>query len=103
MDQWAGHLADYAVRRLDDDALTKLAAVDSPGDYPGQACEATFYVGLRHWADGDVPGGKTLLVRAANECPRTFTEAAIARAWLAAGPGATREASTPTGSNAASR
>jgi tetratricopeptide (TPR) repeat protein len=100
---WPGHLIDYAARRLDDDALRKLATVDAPGDFAGQVCEATFYMGLRHWLEGDVTAGKALLVRAANECPRTFTEAMIARAWLAAGPGVDREASAAQGTNAAKR
>jgi tetratricopeptide (TPR) repeat protein len=100
---WVRHLVDYAARRLDDDALRKLAAVDAPGDAAGQACEATFYIGMRHWVDGDVAAGKALLVRAVDVCRRTFTEARIARAWLAAGPGATREASAAPGPKAATR
>lgn len=97
---WPRHLVDYAVGRLDDDALRKLATTDAPGDFAGQACETTFYMGLRHWLDGDVTAGKALLVRAANECPRTFVESQFARAWLAAGPGLARDASAtsePTG------
>ena len=101
--QWPAHVIDYAAHRLDDDALRKLAAVDEPGDFAGQACEATFYIGLRHWLDRDLVAGKALLVRAADECPRTFAEAGIARAWLAAGPGANREASPAAESKAAAR
>ena len=102
-DQWPGHLVDYAARRIDDDALGKLAATGAPGDLAGQACEASFYMGLRHWLDGDVAGGKALLVVAAKECPRTFTEAKIAQAWLAAGPGSVHDASVAQGPEAAAR
>ncbi|MCK9689184.1 DUF3857 domain-containing protein [Scleromatobacter humisilvae] len=94
VEPWPGHLMAYAAHRLDDDALRKLAAVDAPGDFAGQACEAAFYIGMRHWVDGDVVGGKALLAHAANDCPRTFNEAKIAQAWLAAGPGAAQDAST---------
>ena len=90
---WPGHLVDYAAGRIDDDALRKLATVDAPGDFAGQVCEATLYMGLRHWLERDVTDAKALLVRAANECPRTFVEAQFARAWLAAGPGFARDAS----------
>ena len=89
-DQWPGHLADYLSRRLDDEALRNLTSVDAPGDVAGQACEANFYIGLRHWLDGDVAAGKALLALAASECPRTFTETKIAKAWLALGPGMAR-------------
>jgi len=44
---WPGHLVDYAAGRLDDDALRKLATMDAPGDFAGQACEASFYMGLK--------------------------------------------------------
>jgi tetratricopeptide (TPR) repeat protein len=100
---WPGHLVDYAARRLDDDALRKLATVDAPGDFAGQACEATFYMGLRHWLEGDATAGKALLVRAANECPRTFVEAQFARAWLAAGPGLASDASATSEPTAIAR
>jgi len=103
MPQWLGHLFDYAAHRLDDEALRKLATVDLPGDFTGQACEAVFYTGLRHWIDGDLAGGKALLIRAANECPRTFTEAELARAWLAAGPGLAHQVSVMPGANSATR
>jgi len=92
MGQWPAHLVDYLARRLDDEGLRKLATVDAPGNFDGQSCEANFYIGLRHWIDGDAAVGKELLIRAAAECPRTFTEAEIARAWLAAGPGSAHEA-----------
>ena len=88
VDAWPGHLIDYAARRLDDDALRKLSTAGAPGDLAGQACEASFYMGLRHWVDGDVAGGRILLARAAGECPRTFNEAKVTSAWFAAGPGA---------------
>jgi lipoprotein NlpI len=100
---WPGHLVDYAARRLDDDALRRLATADAPGDFAAQACEATFYMGLRHWLEGDVTAGRTLLVRAADECPRTFVEAQFARAWLAAGPGLARDASALSGPSALAR
>ena len=100
---WPAHLIDYAAHRLDDDALMKLATAGAPGDLAGQACEATFYTGLRHWLDGDVAAGKAMLVRAANECPRTFAEAMIAKAWLAAGPGATLATNAAPGPNGAAR
>ena len=100
---WPGHLVDYAAGRIDDDALRKLATVDAPGDFAGQACEATFYMGLRHWLGGDVTAGKALLVRAANECPRTFVEAQFARAWLAAGPGLAQDASATSEPTAVAR
>lgn len=99
---WVGHLFDYAARRLDDQALAKLAAVDAPGNFTGQACEAVFYTALRHRVDGDIDGAQTLLVRAANECPPTFNEAMIAQTWLAAGPGRAHQASTAA-ANATSR
>ena len=100
---WPGHLVDYAAGRLDDDALRKLATVDAPGDFAGQACEATFYMGLRHWLEVDVTAGKALLLRATNECPRTFVEAQFARAWLAAGPGFARDASATSEPTAVAR
>jgi tetratricopeptide (TPR) repeat protein len=101
MEQWPGHLVDYVAHRLDDDALRKLAGVDGPGDFAGQACEADFYIGMRHWLDGDVAGGNGMLMRAAHECKRTFTETLIAQAWLAAGPGATHDTSAASGANVA--
>jgi tetratricopeptide (TPR) repeat protein len=103
MRQWPGHLIDYAAHRLDDDALRRLASVDAPGNFAGQACEADFYIGLRHWSDGDVAAGQTLLARAVDECPRTFIETRIAKAWLAAGPGAAREASVTAGASSTNR
>lgn len=101
--QWADHLADYFTHRLGDDALRRQAMMGVPGSVSGQACEANFYIGLRHWLDSDVATGNALLARAANECPRTFNETLFAKAWLAAGPGATRDASAASGTNAATR
>lgn len=89
---WPAHLIDYALRRIDDDALRLAAKVDAPGDFAGQACEAAFYMGMRHWIDGDVAGGRRLLAQSVAQCPRAFNESAMARAWLAAGPGATAAA-----------
>jgi len=102
-EQWAGRLIEYETRRLDDDALRKLATVDVTGNLAGQACEASFYIGLRHWIDGNVAAGEALLIRAANECPRTFTEAMIAKAWLAAGPGLAQEATVAPLTKSATR
>ncbi len=102
-DRWPAPVVSYIVRRIDEDALRKLATVSAPGDFSGQSCEANFYIGMRHWLDGDQAGGKALLVRAANECPRTFTETEIARAWLAAGPGAVHDASATSAPDAAAR
>ncbi len=100
---WPGHLVDYAAGRLDDDALRKLATEDAPGDFAGQVCEATFYMGLRHWLEGDGTASKALLLRAVDECPRTFVEAQFARAWLAAGPGLPLNASAASEPKAATR
>ena len=86
--RWQDHLVDYAVRRIDDDALVRLSTTGDAEDLPGKACETTFYRGLRHWIDGDTDGGRALLSSAASTCPRTFNETRIARGWLAAGPGA---------------
>jgi predicted Zn-dependent protease len=86
---WEDHLVDYALRRIDDDALVRLSSTGSADDVPGQACESAFYRGLRHWIDDDVAGGRALLANAASTCPNGFNERLIARGWLAAGPGAT--------------
>ena len=76
--------------------IRTLAGRDAPGDFAGQACEATFYIGMRHWLDGDLSAGTALLGRAAGECPQDFVESIIARAWLAAGPGAEAAANAAT-------
>jgi len=96
--QWRDHLVDYAAHQIDDVELMRLSNTGVQDDLPGQACEAVFYRGLRHWVDGDVAGGRTLLASAASTCPRTFNEALIARGWLAAGPGATSASPADPGS-----
>ena len=70
---------------------------------PAASSDANFYIGMRHWLDGDVEGGKALLMRAAHECKRTLTEAEMAKAWLAAGPGPTQAASATPEPNTAAR
>ena len=92
--RWQDHLVDYVARRIDDDALLRLASTGAAEDLSGQSCEAAFYRGLRHWIDSDVESGRALLASAATICPRTFNESLIARGWLAAGPGATNASPT---------
>lgn len=82
LSKWPGPVLKLYLGRLTPEAVHEAAGHDDAAIQKNQNCEADFYVGEWHLLAGDTADAKSLLQRAAANCPPDFVEFDMAAAEL---------------------
>jgi tetratricopeptide (TPR) repeat protein len=83
---WPAPLVSFFQGKVTRDEVFDIAAQAKGADGPGKICEANFYLGEWQVVHDSPSDAKTLIQKAAENCPRTFLERNMGRQEIAKWP-----------------